>query len=44
MSTKGKLKNVNPDFGSALLPAVPLFDYVKCPLHRYTFSVKPIRE
>lgn len=23
---------------------VPLFDYIKCPLHRYTFSVKPIRE
>lgn len=22
----------------------PLFDYIKCPLHRYTFSVKPIRE
>lgn len=20
------------------------FDYIKCPLHRYTFSVKPIRE
>ena len=23
---------------------VPLFDYVKCPLNRYTFQVKPIRE
>jgi hypothetical protein len=22
----------------------PLFDYIKCPLHRYTFAVKPIRE
>lgn len=22
----------------------PLFDYIKCPLSRYTFSVKPIRE
>ena len=22
----------------------PVFDYIKCPLHRYTFSVKPIRE
>ncbi len=22
----------------------PKFDYIKCPLHRYTFSVKPIRE
>jgi hypothetical protein len=22
----------------------PLFDYIKCPLHRYTFSIKPIRE
>ena len=22
----------------------PLFDYIKCPLHRYTFSVKNIRE
>ena len=21
----------------------PKFDYIKCPLHRYTFSVKPIR-
>ncbi len=20
------------------------FDYLKCPLHRYTFSIKPIRE
>jgi hypothetical protein len=23
---------------------MPLFDYIKCPLNRYTFSVKPIRE
>ena len=30
--------------GNAVLPAVPAFDYIKCPLHRYTFSVKPIRE
>ena len=22
----------------------PTFDYIKCPLHRYTFSIKPIRE
>jgi tRNA G10 N-methylase Trm11 len=22
----------------------PAFDYIKCPLHRYTFSVRPIRE
>ena len=22
----------------------PLFDYIKCPLHRYTFSVRPMRE
>lgn len=22
----------------------PLFDYIKCPLNRYTFTVKPIRE
>jgi len=22
----------------------PFFDYIKCPLNRYTFSVKPIRE
>lgn len=22
----------------------PKFDYIKCPLHRYTFKVKPIRE
>jgi tRNA G10 N-methylase Trm11 len=22
----------------------PQFDYIKCPLHRYTFSIKPIRE
>ena len=22
----------------------PLFDYIKCPLHRYTFSIRPIRE
>ena len=22
----------------------PQFDYIKCPLHRYTFSVRPIRE
>lgn len=21
----------------------PSFDYIKCPLHRYTFSIKPIR-
>jgi tRNA G10 N-methylase Trm11 len=21
----------------------PLFDYIKCPLHRYTFDVRPIR-
>lgn len=24
--------------------SIPEFDYIKCPLHRYTFSVKPIRE
>jgi tRNA G10 N-methylase Trm11 len=24
--------------------STPLFDYIKCPLNRYTFSVKPIRE
>jgi len=23
---------------------VPLFTYIKCPLHRYTFDVKPIRD
>ena len=23
---------------------IPAFDYIKCPLNRYTFSVKPIRE
>ena len=22
----------------------PLFDYIKCPLHRYTFQVRNIRE
>lgn len=22
----------------------PEFDYIKCPLHRYTFSIRPIRE
>lgn len=22
----------------------PIFDYISCPLHRYTFSVRPIRE
>jgi len=22
---------------------MPKFDYIKCPLHRYTFSVKPIK-
>jgi len=22
----------------------PVFDYIKCPLHRYTFSIKPIRQ
>jgi hypothetical protein len=22
---------------------IPKFDYIKCPLHRYTFSVKPIK-
>lgn len=27
-----------------VLPAVPLFDYIKCPLSRWTFSIKPIRE
>jgi hypothetical protein len=27
-----------------LLSAVPQFDYMKAPLNRYTFSVKPIRE
>lgn len=26
------------------LPSVPLFDYIKCPLSRWTFSIKPIRE
>ena len=35
---------VSPTFGNTVLPAVPAFDYIKCPLHRYTFSVKPIRE
>ena len=34
----------SPIVGYAVLPAVPAFDYIKCPLHRYTFSVKPIRE
>lgn len=24
--------------------AVPLFDYIKCPLSKWTFSIKPIRE
>ena len=24
--------------------AQPAFDYIRCPLHRYTFSVKPMRE
>jgi len=23
---------------------IPKFDYIKCPLHRYTFSVNPIRK
>lgn len=23
---------------------IPQFDYIKCPLHRYTFSIRPIRE
>lgn len=23
---------------------IPIFEYIACPLHRYTFSVKPIRE
>jgi len=23
---------------------VPLFEYIKCPLHRYTFTIKPIKE
>jgi len=44
MITEDKLKNVSPTFGNTVLPAVPAFDYIKCPLHRYTFSVKPIRE
>ena len=35
---------VSPAIAKPLLPAVPAFDYIKCPLHRYTFSVKPIRE
>ncbi len=43
MSTEDKLKNVSPTFGNTVLPAVPAFDYIKCPLHRYTFSVKPIK-
>ena len=27
-----------------VLPAVPMFDYIKCPLNKWTFSIKPIRE
>lgn len=27
-----------------MLQELPAFDYIRCPLHRYTFSVKPIRE
>ncbi len=23
---------------------IPEFDYIKCPLHKYTFSIRPIRE
>lgn len=29
---------------STEIKLIPTFDYIKCPLHRYTFSVKPIRE
>ena len=29
---------------SALFCGTPAFDYIRSPLHRYTFSVKPIRE
>lgn len=38
------LKTENLAIAKNVLPTVPSFDFVKCPLHRYTFSVKPIRE
>lgn len=43
MHTVEELSSSRND-GNTVLPAVPAFDYIKCPLHRYTFSVKPIRE
>jgi len=27
-----------------LLPTVPMFDYIKCPLNKWTFKVRNIRE
>lgn len=34
----------NPHLHKTDVSTSPLFDYIKCPLHRYTFKVKNIRE
>jgi len=39
-----KAKNNEENTLYNVLPAVPMFDYIKCPLNKWTFSVKPIRE
>lgn len=44
MENKTSINHENPHDGKPMLAPVPAFDYIKCPLHRYTFSVKPIRE
>lgn len=30
--------------GHEEITSVPIFDYIKCPLHRYTFQVRPIKQ
>ena len=35
---------LNPPLIIASVSTSPLFDYIKCPLHRYTFQVRNIRE
>ncbi len=37
-------QQTNPPLLIASVSTSPLFDYIKCPLHRYTFQVRNIRE
>ena len=44
MNKKIKKENKNSNTLYNVLPTVPMFDYIKCPLSRWTFSIKPIRQ